>query len=90
MEQAVYERPREKLRNKGASALTTIELLQLVIGSGSSGISGAKLARHVEEVLTRGSASVSELTALTGIGEAKACQVLASLELGSRMVRYGE
>ncbi len=66
-------------------ALTSTELLQLIIGSGSAKVSGAKLARMVEQVLATGVVSYEALVAVRGVGEAKACQVLAVVELGKRL-----
>lgn len=83
-----YERPREKLRSRGAVALTLIELLQIVIGPGSSRMTGARLARAVAKVVATGDITFEALIALPGVGEAKACQILASVELGDR-VRAG-
>lgn len=85
MGQILYQRPREKLRSQGVQALTSTELLQLIIGSGSAKVSGAKLARMVEQVLATGVVSYEALVAVRGVGEAKACQVLAVVELGKRL-----
>lgn len=87
MKYPLYERPREKLRNKGAENLTYIELLQLVIGSGISSVSGAMLAREVQVlILTHEVIRLPELLAIKGMGEAKACQILAVFELVRRGV----
>ncbi|HWT39802.1 MAG TPA: UPF0758 domain-containing protein [Dongiaceae bacterium] len=85
MGQVLYERPREKLRSHGVRFLTLAELLQLVLGSGSAQASGAKLARKVQELVSRQQVSYDELVALNGLGEAKACQLLAAFELGRRV-----
>lgn len=85
MGQLLYERPREKLRNRGAASLSLAELLQLVIGPGNSQLSGARLARAVEQTLVEKAVSYKTLVALPGMGEAKACQVLAAFELGKRL-----
>ena len=80
-----YERPREKLKLKGASALSTAELFQLVIGSGSSKVSGAKLARHVASLFTSQQQVVrDDLESISGLGEAKVSQILAVAELMHR------
>lgn len=72
------------MRNRGVSALSLTELLQLIIGSGSARLSGAKLARVVEEKVTQNDISLDMLKVIPGIGEAKACQILAALEVGKR------
>jgi len=84
------ERPRERLRDHGASSLSAAELLAIVIGSGS----GAATAIQVgHEVLAAAGGSlrriasqpVGALTAMRGMGPARAVQVHAALELGRRM-----
>ena len=85
MEQVLYERPREKLRYRGARFLTTTELLQVIIGSGTARVSGAKLARKVEKYIATEEVGYETLVTINGIGHAKACQILASLELGRRL-----
>lgn len=85
MEQLLFERPREKLQSKGAAHLSTIELVQVILGSGNAQVSGARLAKRVEHVLREGSATLGRLIAIEGIGFAKACQIIAALELGARV-----
>lgn len=82
-----YQRPREKLQQKGVSALTHAELLQIIIGSGSAGIPVTKIARKVDKVLQekKDSVLVSDLTAIPGLGVVKAGQIIAGLELASRL-----
>lgn len=84
-----YERPREKLLQKGVSVLTNSELLQVIIGSGSAGMPVTKIARKVEKILrVKGLAiKLTELTVVQGLGVVKAAQVLAGLELASRLVQ---
>ena len=86
MEQITYERPRERLRAKGAQALATPELIQVVLGSGGPAISVGKLARSVAQLLSKNnSVGYDELRLLPGIGDAKACQLLAAIEFGRRV-----
>ncbi len=84
MEEIAYQRPREKLQNKGVGALSVVELLQVIIGAGSSKISGAKIARSIERLFIEGDITFKKLADLPGVGTAKACQVLAALELSWR------
>lgn len=86
MEQIAYDRPREKLRKSGAGFLTMTELLQIIIGSGTSRASGARLAKRVEARLRKGTLTLEALMAIEGIGSAKASQVLAAVELGGRLI----
>lgn len=85
MEFREYERPREKVISSGVSTLSTVELLQLVIGPGGARATGAKLANKVEALLNSGLASFDELTKINGLGTAKACQILAAIELARRL-----
>ena len=84
------ERPRERLTRLGASALSAIELLALVIGSGSNGKSSLDLA---QQVLARNGGSlrrlasspVAAIRSIRGVGPAKAVVLHAALELGRRL-----
>jgi DNA repair protein RadC len=84
------ERPRERLTRLGASSLSAVELLALVIGSGSGGRSALDLA---QQVLSRNGGSlrrlasspVASIRAIKGVGPAKAVVLHAALELGRRL-----
>ena len=83
------DQPREKLRDKGPHALSNAELLAILIGSGTSGVSAVELMQEVlnacnNNLNTLGKMSIHELCAYNGIGEAKAITILASCELGKR------
>jgi DNA repair protein RadC len=82
------ERPRERLKALGAEALSAQELLTLIIGRGISGKSAVTIAQEL--LTTFGSiyeisrATIEELSAVRGIGLAKAVQLRAVFELGKR------
>ncbi len=85
------ERPREKLLKKGSSALSDAELLALIIRSGdrSAGLSAIDLGRELiirfdGSLRELGSAEVTELTAIKGIGLAKAAGIKAAFTLAGR------
>lgn len=86
MEQFSYTRPREKLRDKGVRSLSSVELLQILIGSGGRGVSAARIAKSIAQLLERGHGDIAydKLLAVAGIGHAKACLVIAAIELGKR------
>lgn len=46
-----YQRPREKLRQKGVASLSDTELLQVIISVGAPGIPVARIARKLLKVL---------------------------------------
>jgi DNA repair protein RadC len=82
-------RPRERLLEAGPSALSDGELLGLLFGSGSREKTAVELAGEVisEAGGLHGlyDVSVHELMRVNGIGEAKACIILAAVELGRRI-----
>jgi DNA repair protein RadC len=83
------ERPRERLKALGAHALSTAELLAIILGSGSGGRSALGVAHDVlawgDGSLRRISAQpVAALTKLHGIGTVRAVTLHAALELGRR------
>ena len=83
------ERPRERLKAHGAHALSSAELLAIVLGTGAAGKSALGLAH---EVLAWADGSlrrivgqpIASLTKLAGVGSARAVAVHAALELGRR------
>ena len=83
------ERPRERLRESGSASLSNSELLAIILRTGTAwenvlGLAARTLARFGGLVgLAR--ASFGELCAERGIGEAKAAQLKAALELGKRL-----
>lgn len=82
------ERPRERLQKLGSEALSSVELLALVIGRGVPGKSALTIAhdllKRFKSVQGVSAASLEELAAVPGIGVAKAAQLKASFELGKR------
>lgn len=65
------------------------ELLQLLIGSGTARAPVPRLARQVEVLLRQDLVTYETLVALPGIGEAKACQLLATVEVARRLYTHG-
>jgi len=84
------ERPRERLRAHGAQALSSAELLAILIGSGTRERSALSLAH---DVLAAAGGSlrrmarepVGVLTSIAGLGPARAIAIHAALELGRRL-----
>lgn len=86
-------RPREKLKAKGVDALSNVELLALLLGSGIKGMPVLSLAKAMVRYIQdkdHNSLTLKELSCKKGVGEAKACAVLAALELGHRFIRDGK
>lgn len=83
------DQPREKLRDKGPQALSDAELLAILIGSGTPGVSAVELMQEVlsncnNNLNTLGKMAIRQLMDYKGIGEAKAITILAACELGKR------
>ena len=85
------ERPRERLLSEGATFLSNAELLAILLRTGSRGQSALGLAQMILQQ-TQGlkllnEITVEELMSIHGIGESKAIQILASIELGKRIAK---
>lgn len=84
------DRPREKLGRVGAPGLGDNELLALVIGAGTPGAGALTLANTVLEQAggVRGLLRLTreDLVGVRGVGDARAAQVLAAIELGRRVL----
>jgi DNA repair protein RadC len=83
------ERPRERLLQHGAQHLTEAELLGILLGKGTRKKTAIDLARELldryESLQKLFSRSPSELTAVKGIGSAKAAILSAAFELVRRI-----
>lgn len=87
------ERPREKLLHQGKESLSNGELLAILLRSGTREKSALELAGEIISMTEDGivylqECSPEELAAVKGIGTAKACQILAAVELGKRVSTY--
>ena len=84
-------RPREKLLQYGASALSDIELLAILLRTGTTSKSVLHLAEDVlAQYKDKGLAAImhispQEIASIHGIGLAKAATVIAAVELGRRL-----
>jgi DNA repair protein RadC len=80
------DRPREKLRRKGAAALSDFELLEVMIGSGAGGVDVGQIARQIQKLLQQGAGGLTydALIAVHGVNIAGAGKILAALELAKR------
>jgi len=80
-------RPREKLANGGAEALSDAEIVSLLIGSGHRGRNVHAISEAVSDLLSIGPSppDLAELTAVAGVGCAIASRLCAAFELGRRV-----
>lgn len=86
---AVTERPRERLAELGAQSLSTAELLAILLRVGVTGENavqvGQRLLQEFRGVRGLQRASFVELCEQKGMGQAKAAQIKAAIELGQRL-----
>ena len=84
------ERPRERLKHYGAKNLSNTELIAILLRTGMQGENVLSLSSRVlaqfDGLSGLGRGTFAELCALKGLSEAKACQLMAGLELGRRLV----
>ena len=85
----IESRPRERLAQLGAQALSSVELIAILLGSGTQQRPGMHLASdllsHFGSLEALADATLSELFAVKGIGFAKAVQLQASFALSKRL-----
>ncbi len=85
------ERPRERLMQFGAAALSNAELLAILLRTGTSSLSAVHLAErilaHTGGLKGLTDSTIESLVELKGVGPAKAIQILAGVELGRRISR---
>lgn len=81
----VEERPRERLQKFGAQAVSSAELIAILLGQGTSKYNAVELAkmllRRFESLEALSNASLKELQEIKGIGPAKAVTLLAAFQL---------
>jgi DNA repair protein RadC len=83
------DRPREKLRDKGARSLSNAELMAILIGSGTVQETAVDLSKRIlasvgHDLQSVGKLSITQLMRFKGIGEAKAIKIAAAMEISCR------
>ncbi len=81
-----HDRPREKLREKGAFALTDEELVAAILGMGTARVDVRTISKQVAGLLREHGESLrlEHLLEVPGMGLAKASQILSAFELARR------
>jgi DNA repair protein RadC len=81
-----HSRPREKLRERGAAALSDEELVAAILGAGTAGVDVRTIARQVASLIRehRANLTLDHLLSVPGVGLAKAAQILSAFELARR------
>lgn len=87
---ALGERPRERFLQAGATAVSTAELLAIILRVGAPGENVLRVAERLlvqfQDLPGLANASIAELRSVHGIGEAKAVEIKAALEIGRRLM----
>lgn len=82
------DRPRERLQQKGAEALSDHELLAILLGSGTKKYDVMTVAGRILKVLDGNKElSLDKLKKIEGVGPAKATLIAAALEFARRRIR---
>ena len=86
------DRPREKLLEQGAAALSVAELLAILLRTGTEGASAVEQARAVmnscgNSFRLLANVGLADLCRIRGIGPAKGAQIVAMLDIAKR---FGE
>lgn len=83
------ERPRERLLKYGKESLSNEELLSIILKTGTKNYSAKELSNHIlknfKNIKEMKYITINKLTKINGIGEVKAIELLAALELGKRV-----
>ncbi len=85
------DRPRERLINFGAESLSNEELLSILLKTGTKDVSVKELAstilNKIGEINKLSEMNYHVLSSIPGVGSAKACTLLAVVELSKRITR---
>jgi len=90
------DRPRERLLKYGVGSLSNIELLALLIRSGTKKTSVIELAKkvldYIDQIDDLKRITYEELLKIDGIKEAKATSIISAIELGNRLnsIKHGK
>ncbi len=84
--------PREKLFRYGVGKLETYELIAVLLGTGTRNNNVIKIAKRVSNLINEGveNISIEKLTSIKGVGNVKACELIAGIELGKRILKKEE
>lgn len=83
------ERPREKLVKYGPEKLSSAELLAILLRTGCKGVNVVELSKKILNKYPNGliNVNIDDLKNTYGLGEAKACEIVACFELGRRFLK---
>lgn len=84
------DRPREKLEKYGPDKLSDAELLAVLLRTGVKGLNVIELSKKILRRFSQGKLIEAEFTELKktfGLGSVKACEIIACMELGRRLLK---
>jgi len=84
------DRPREKLDKYGPERLSSSELLAIILGTGVKGVNVVELSNKILKKFSGdglSKANIKELKGTFGLGNAKACEIVACFEIGRRLLQ---
>jgi DNA repair protein RadC len=88
----IEDRPRERLIKFGPEALSNAELLAIILRTGTKSESAINMANRImsgnDGLKFLSSCTIQELSLIKGIGNAKAAQIKAAVEIGKRLKGY--
>ncbi len=85
----IWERPRERGISEGIEKLSSIELLAIILRTGTKNVSATEVAAQIlnkiESINDLSQISFKELETIKGVGPTKAITIMAAIELGKRI-----
>lgn len=85
------EHPKERLINFSVNALSNSELLSIILQSGTKQLTAQELAlnilKELHTIKKLNEIDYQTLIQINGVNKSKACQILASVELGKRITK---
>ena len=84
----IDERPRERLKKVGVENISNIELISIILKNGTKNKNVRDLSIEIlntYDISNLKEISINDLTNIKGIGEVKAIELIAAIELGKRI-----
>jgi DNA repair protein RadC len=85
-----FDRPREKMEKYGPGKLSDVELLAILLRTGTKDLNVLKLSQKILQKFENKKIidiSIDELKTIHGLGTVKACEIIACFELGKRILK---
>lgn len=85
-----FDRPREKMEKYGFGKLSDVELLAILLRTGTKDLNVLKLSQKILQKFEKEkfvNVTIDDLKSIHGIGVSKACEIIACFELGRRLLK---